>query len=242
MIDIQNLTFELDEHSERLPAVGLIVLQSDETMEHELRLWLPDSIRLFHSRIPNSVDISSDSLRQMKQALPASVALLPSTTDFKVIVYGCTSASTVIGEQAVTDRVHSVFPGVAVSNPLSAIKAQLDALQVRRLALLTPYVADVSRALIDSLQTAERQLVSVASFNESRDDRVARIARPSLMHSLEMLARDGKPDAIVASCTNLRLHGLIEQASQSLGIPVISSNSALAWHIIELLKMQECPL
>lgn len=238
MIDIQNLTFELDENSERLPAVGLIVLQSDETMEHELRLWLPDSIRLFHSRIPNSVDISSDSLQQMKQVLPATVALLPSTTDFKVIVYGCTSASTVIGEQAVADAVHSVFPGVAVSNPLSAIKAQLDMLQVRRLALLTPYVADVSRALIDSLQTPERQLVSVASFNESRDDRVARIAGSSLMHSLEMLARDGKPDAIVASCTNLRMHGLIEQASQSLGIPVISSNSALAWHVLQLLEMQ----
>ncbi|MGQ7844823.1 maleate cis-trans isomerase family protein [Granulosicoccus sp. 3-233] len=238
MIDIQVLPFEIDEDSEHLPAVGLVVLQTDETMEHELRLWLPDSIRLFHSRIPNSVDISNDSLQQMKQALPASVALLPSTTPFRVIVYGCTSATTVIGEQAVSDAVRGVFPGVAVSNPLSAIKAQLDVLQVCRPALLTPYVPEVSRALIDALQTPERQLVSVASFNESRDDRVARIARSSLMHSLDMLARDGRPDAIVASCTNLRTHGLIEEASQRLGIPVISSNSALAWHVLQLLDMQ----
>lgn len=241
MIDIQRLPFELDADAERLPAIGLVVLQTDETMEHELRLWLPDSVRLFHSRIPNKVAISSDSLQQMKQALPGSIALLPSTTHFRVIVYGCTSAATVIGEQAVIDAVHSVFPGVAVSNPLTAIKAQLDDLGVRRLALLTPYVPEISRALIDALQSDARQVSSVASFDEARDDRVARIARSSLMHSLEMLARDGKPDAIVASCTNLRMHGLTEEASQLLGIPVISSNSALAWHVMHLLNMQGCP-
>jgi len=235
MIDIRHMPLELDSDAEKLPAVGLVLLQTDESMEHELRLWLPESIRLFHSRIPNSVDISSESLQAMKQLLPDSVAMLPSTTPYSVIVYGCTSASTVIGEQAVTEAVQRVFPGVAVSNPLSAIKARLDDLQVRRLALLTPYVPEVSQALIDSLQSPERQLVSVGSFNEARDDRVARIARSSILHSLEELARKGKPDAIVASCTNLRLHGLIDEASQSLGIPVISSNSAVAWHVLQLL-------
>lgn len=239
MITIQHLPFELCADSDALPAVGLVLLQSDESMEHELRRWLPDTIRLFHTRIPNSVTISSDSLLQMKRSLPASVALLPSATHYKVIVYGCTSASTVIGEQAVCDAVRSVFPGVAVTNPLSAIKARLDDLGAVRVALLTPYVEDVSRALIDNLQGNDRRVVAAASFNESRDDRVARIAPASLMQALEKLAAAESPDAIVASCTNLRMYGLVEQASEALGIPVISSNSAVAWHIRTLLDMQD---
>lgn len=235
MTSIQTLPFELDPDSDSLPAIGLIVLQSDETLEHELRLWLPESLRLFHSRIPNSVDISHDSLVQMRQELPASVALLPAGTRYRIIVYGCTSAATVIGEDAVRDLIHSVIPGVAVSNPLSAIKAQLDSLNVLRLGLLTPYVPELSHALIDALETPDRQVVSVLSFNESRDDRVARISAVSLMQALERLTDSSRPDAIFASCTNLRMHGLVEAASRRLGIPVMSSNSALAWHVQRLL-------
>lgn len=241
MTTIQLLPFDLLQDNDDHPAIGLVLLQTDESMEHELRHWLPGTVRLFHTRIPNSVNISSHSLQQMQQVLPQSVALLPSATRYRVIVYGCTSASTVIGEQAVADAVQSVFPGVAVTNPLSAIKAQLDALGVRRLALLTPYVEDVSRALIKRLESDGRQVVAAASFNESRDDRVARIAPESLMKAFDKLALNGSPQAIVASCTNLRLYGLLEKASQTLGIPVISSNSAVAWHVRHLLKLQDRP-
>lgn len=59
---MKHFQFEPEEDDPDEPAVGLIVLQTDETMEHELRHWLPPTVRLFHTRIPNSVDISSDSL------------------------------------------------------------------------------------------------------------------------------------------------------------------------------------
>ncbi|MFT4730382.1 MAG: maleate isomerase [Granulosicoccus sp.] len=232
---MEHLSFELKADDATSPAVGLVVLQSDETMEHELRHWLADSIRLFHTRIPNEVEISQDSLHRMKAALPAATSLLPSTTDFKVIVYGCTSGTTVIGEQAVADAVRSVFPGVKVTNPLSAIKAQLLAMEAKRIALLTPYVPDVSKALIDELESAGIEVVRGASFHESRDDRVARISPESLQSAIESLGTPRDIDAIVASCTNLRTFDILDDVSTKVGIPVISSNSALVWHIKQLL-------
>lgn len=232
---MQTLPFTIEPDSTDQPAVGLVVLQSDETMEHELRHWLADNIRLFHTRIPNEVVISHTSLQRMKQALPAATALLPVTTSFSVIVYGCTSGTTVIGEQAVTDAVRSVFPLAAVTNPLSALKARLSSMNARRIALLTPYVPDVSAALIEALENAGIQVVTGATFNESRDDRVARISRQSLLEALQHLGKTSGLDAIVASCTNLRTHGLLEEASEQCGVPVVSSNSALAWHINVLL-------
>ncbi|NND92241.1 MAG: Asp/Glu racemase [Granulosicoccus sp.] len=232
---MRQLPFDIEEDREDCPAVGLVVLQTDETMEHELRHWLPANTRLFHTRIPNRIDINHDSLQAMKQALPESVALLPASTDFKVIAYGCTSAATVIGEQAVTDAVRSVFPGVAVTNPLSAIKARLVHLNAHRIALLTPYVPQVSQSMVDALESSGFNVVSVASFHEEHDDRVARIAQHSLLNAMTTLAGEGPVDAIVAACTNLRTRGLTERASEQLGIPVISSNAALSWHIQSLL-------
>jgi len=233
---MQSLNFHIQQDTPEHPAVGLIVLQSDESMEHELRHWLPDNVRLFHTRIPNEVVISHDSLQRMQARLPLTTALLPVTTDFKVIVYGCTSGATVIGEQAVSDAIQSVFPDAAVTNPLSALKARLASINACRIGLLTPYVPDVSAALMQALEDEGIQVVDGASFNESRDDQVARISRQSILDAVKHLGSTRGIDAVVASCTNLRTFGLIDEASQLAGVPVISSNSALAWHIGELLR------
>ena len=233
---MRSLQFVTEPDSVNEPAVGLIVLQSDETMEHELRHWLPDNIRLFHTRIPNEVVISHDSLQRMKDVLPETAALLPDTTEFKVIVYGCTSGATVIGEQAVAEAIQGVFPTAAVTNPLSALKARLASINAHNVALLTPYVPDVSAALIQALEDAGVHVVQGATFNESRDDQVARISRQSLLDAVTQLGKTDGIDAVVASCTNLRTHSLLQEAEQLAGVPVISSNSALAWHIEALLK------
>lgn len=233
---MKHLSFQIEEDDVLSPAVGLIVLQSDETMEHELRQWLPSTVRLFHTRIPNSVEINSDSLQAMQQQLPVVTSLLPRSTAFKVIVYGCTSGSTIIGESVVKEAVQSVFPDAAVTNPLSAVKARLQALEVRRLAILTPYVPDVSKAILTEIESTGINIIRGASFHESRDDRVARISAESLNSAIDELASPNDIDAIFASCTNLRMYDFLSEASQRVGIPVISSNSALAWHIEQLLE------
>lgn len=234
-VNIKQLPFELEPDAIDCPAVGLIVLQSDETMEHELRFWLPDSVRLFHSRIPNAVEITQDSLQRMKAALPEAVSLLPDTTDFKVIVYGCTSGTTIIGEKIVEQAVQRIFPQAKVTNPLTAIKARLSSLGAQRIALLTPYVPDVSAALVKELEKSGFDVIRGASFHESRDNRVARISQRSLQDAIEHLAEPHDIDAIVASCTNLRTYHLLQHPPTPLPLPVISSNSALTWHIQTLL-------
>lgn len=234
---MKHLTFELEEDNPDEPAVGLVVLQSDETMEHELRLWLPDSVRLFHTRIPNALEVTAETLHRMKQELPKVTALLPDTTDFKVIVYGCTSGTTVIGESEVEAAVQSVFPNAAVTNPLSAVKANLAALSVKRLAVLTPYIPDVSKAVLAELESAGVEIVRAASYHEIMDNRVARISGESISLAIDELGTPNDIDAIFASCTNLRMHRIIDQVSARVGVPVISSNSALAWHIQHLLNV-----
>jgi maleate cis-trans isomerase len=48
------------------------------------------------------------------------------------------------------------------------------------------------------------------------------------------VGKDPKIEAVFASCTNLRTLPVIETCERRLGKPVISSNLALAWHMMHL--------
>jgi len=217
------------------PTVGVVVLQTDEVLEDELRVWLSNDTRILHTRISSHPEVNTDTLSTMEAALPTSLSLLPNTAPISVIAYGCTSASTVIGEAKVQAIVQKTFPKVKVTNPLSALKAQLDDLGVKRLALLTPYEPVVSDALRKNLIEHGVEVVSFGTFNEPLDSNVCRIDEASIKAAVKQLHDETECDALFASCTNLRTAAWIEDFSKTLGTPVISSNSALSWHINQLL-------
>ena len=60
------LPFETDGGAGEKAALGLIVLQSDETMEREFRpLFEKADVALYHSRIPSAPEVSAASLAEM---------------------------------------------------------------------------------------------------------------------------------------------------------------------------------
>lgn len=231
---MNSLDAELDDASGPRATVGLIVLQSDEVIEHELRRWLPDDIRVLHSRIPNSTQVTAETLGAMARVLPEAARLLPCGIHYAAIAYGCTSASTVIGERRVAELVQGVFPGVPVTNPLTALKARLDNLGVSRIGLLTPYSQAVSKALFDHLQADGVEISRAATFDEADDTRVARIGARSVSEALVELGRHVDCDAVFGSCTNLRSQPFLDAVQRQLGKPVLTSNSVLAWHLEQL--------
>ena len=216
------------------PAVGLVVLQTDEVLERELAAWLPPSFRRFHTRIPSEPRVTADALLGMERALPDAVRLLPAAVRFDVVAYGCTSASALIGEARVAELVRAVVPGAAVTNPLGALGARLADLGARRIALLAPYAPDVSAELVARIEAWGVEVRHAATFDESVDARVARLSRRAVLGGLVALGRRGDCDAVFGACTNLRGLGLLEEAERPVGRPVLTSNSALAWHIERL--------
>lgn len=228
---MRTLACDYDERSAVGPTVGLIVLQSDEVMEAELRAWLPANIRLLHTRIPNDTRVSADTLCAMQDELPRVAGLLPAGVDYAAIAYGCTSASTLIGEAHVAELIHSVLPDVAVTNPMTALKAQLHSLGISRIALLTPYSQAVSSAIVDHLESSGIEIVQAGTFDEANDSRVARIDARSVLEAMVELGADERCEAVFGSCTNLRSLPFLAEARRRVGKPVITSNSALAWHI-----------
>ena len=220
--------------SPTIPTVGIVVLKSDEVIEDELRHWLTPNTRLLHTRIPSGDSVTKESLSAMESALPNALSLLPTDAPISVIAYGCTSGTTVIGEEKVAQLVHDVFPKAEVTNPLTAVKAKLHDLSAKKVALLTPYEPTVSQALHDHLTQHGIDIVSFGSFNEPLESNVSRIDQESLMTAIKTLHDQAHCDAIFASCTNLRTANWLDHFSAVLSTPVLSSNSALSWHINQL--------
>ncbi len=215
-------------------ALGVIVLSTDETLEPELRQITANSkASLYHTRIPFDPVVTPQTLARMEDELPASLSLLPKHTEFGAIGYGCTSGATVIGSNRIAEIVQQKFPGVSVTDPIAAVIAACRALGVERLGMLTPYRADVSAAMRNLLENNGIAITCFGSFEEEKDHKVARISEQSTLEGLLQVGA-GDCDAVFASCTNLRSFGVIEKAEAKLGKPVISSNSAFAWHLHRL--------
>lgn len=215
--------------------LGLIALQTDETLEHDLRRMLPiDGVALYTSRVPVAEQITGETLIEMEQTIPTSAALLPKALTYDVVAYGCTSGSSVIGSERVVELVKLGAQATNVTNPVTALSAACAHLSVSKLAFLSPYVEEVSQSLRTTLQNLDIESPVFGSFDEPFDQRVARIDAQSVINAALDLGRDPNTDAVFMSCTNLQTLDVIDQIETEISKPVLSSNQVLAWHMAQL--------
>jgi maleate isomerase len=217
-----------------------LVLESDQTMEWEMRQMadLP-GVALYHARLANEVEVTPDTLVQMELEVPKAAALLPGYLGLKAIGYGCTSGSTIIGEQRVSELIKSHHPTVPTSNPLTAAKAALKALGIKRLGLVTPYCPDVTELMQARFEEAGIVIQSVGSFYQQDDRVVGRITPDAILDAALAVGRNDLVDGVFISCTSLRAASIVGQAEAALGKPVTASNHALAWHLLRLAGIRD---
>lgn len=224
---------ELDKGYGELARLGLILLSTDETLENEARQMLGSRrVSLLHSRVPAHPDVTPDTLRLMEEGLPATAGLLPPQQD--VIGYGCTSGATIIGPDRVQDLIRTHHPEVQVTNPISAVVSACRALEVTRIAYVSPYVESVTRPMRAFLARQGIDTLTEASFGIKEDWSVARIPEKDTENMVSQAVSKADVQAVFTSCTNLRTFGLIDRIEQQTGLRMISSNQALLWHMLTL--------
>jgi maleate isomerase len=219
------------------PPMGLVVLQTDETIERDMRRLLGDA-PLYVTRVPSAPEVTSDTLQQMATEISGAAALLPQALEFGVIGYGCTSGTAQIGPDKIATLVNAGARTKTVSEPVSALIAACKHLGIKRLAFLSPYIAQVSDRLRDVLAVADVHTPVFGSFAEAQEAKVVRIDAGSIMDAARDLCADAKVDGLFLSCTNLRTLDVIAPLEKELGIPVLSSNLVLAWHMSQLAGVQ----
>lgn len=212
--------------------LGLIALQADETIEDDMSRLLPTDVSFLVSRVPSGEEVTPETLKAMASHLTAAATLFPRGLKFDTVGYGCTSGASQIGSARIAELVRSGTQADQVTEPVSALVAACRALDLKRLAVLSPYVASVSDHLRTVLAKEGIETPVFGSFAEPNEALVVSIDRTSIISAATALVQERAVDGLFLSCTNLRTLDVIAPLEQSLGLPVFSSNLVLAWHMM----------
>lgn len=225
------MEYELDEGAGGGCRLGVVLLCTEETFDYEARAMLAGrDANLMTARIPCGPDVTPADLLAMAPEMTRTAALLP--RGLSAVAYACTSGATVIGPERVAGLMQAAHPGTPSTDPLTAVIAALSACRARRIAMVTPYVPQVSAPMIARLGQAGIEVIHAVSFGQKEDWTVARITESSTRAAMLRAGRVPGVQAVFTSCTNLRTFGIIEAVEQELGLPVISSNQALLWDML----------
>ncbi|MFT5451772.1 MAG: maleate isomerase [Enterobacterales bacterium] len=232
---IENLPFETEQVIASRARIGIVVLATDYTLEHELRhlVRLP-GVDFYHARIANSPEITPDTLRAMEPMITATAGLILPGDTLDVLAFACTSASIVLGTEAVAKNLKKAKPEAETSNPAFAAFCAFRALGAKRIAVLTPYAKPVNDMVQKAIEGAGFEVPVFGSFSEPHDPTVAAIDTPSLKAAITRITKDYEVDAVFVSCTSVRIAADVAEIEAETGIPVTSSNHALAWHCLRL--------
>jgi maleate isomerase len=241
MILIEHLPFETDSGIASRGRVGLIVLATDFTIEHEWRAVFAavPGLALYQSRVFNDSTITPETLRAMEPRIAEAADLILPGSDVDVVAFGCTSASMAIGEEKVFDKIRTVRPNVSCTTPITAAFAAFRAMGASRIAVLTPYRADVNLIVADYIRGRGFEVPVFGSYNEQNDGIVARISPASVKAGIEAIIAKAEVDAVFVSCTSVRLAEAAAAIESEIGLPVTSTNHALAWHAMRIAGVED---
>lgn len=238
--DLGVLDASLDSGVAHRAAIGLLVLATDQTMEHEFqRLVQLPGVGLYVARLYNDAEITPATLRAMAPRISPATSLILPGLRLDVVAFGCTSASMTLGEEVVFGEIRKARPEVACTTPVTAAFAAFKALGARRIGVLTPYAPAVNATVRAYLEEGGMSVGAFATFDKQDDREAARIDPRSIAAGVKALVRAAPLDCVFVSCTSLRLAEAVAEIEHEVQIPVTSSDHALAWHCLRLADVRD---
>jgi maleate isomerase len=217
------------EYGDRL-RLGIIVPSGNVIAEPQIRAMLPPGVNALITRLALRGSSEAE-LRRMEAGVEDASRLL---ADAQVdrIVFHCTAVTTFSPEAgpAIRHRITAAtgIRGLVTSDSLGAA---FKALRIRRVVLLTPYIAPVHQREIAFLEHLGLDVVGDAALGIDTNDAMARVS-PAALEDWALSQRNDCADGYFLSCTALRTAELIAPLEQKLGRPVLTSNQVMVWHAL----------
>jgi maleate isomerase len=230
------MPYELDEGLGARARIGLIVLATDQTVEHEFRQIITplDGVAFYETRIANAQQITPETLADMeKRITPCTEVIMPGCR-LDVVAYGCTSGAMVIGDQRVGECIRAARPGIAYTTPMKAAYAAFEALGMQRIAYIAPYSESLCVRMCEEIEEHGFEVPAMGSWNEPDDDRAARLSAETVAAAVRDLGSSDLVDGVFVSCSSVRIALTVEAMEAEIGKPITSSNHAMAWHCLRL--------
>ena len=206
--------------------VGLLSLDEDRFAASEIRAFLVGGgVEVLDTRVGMPASLTLDGFLDMDAAFQGGAALLADRCSLMAVA--CASVSVAMGPALLTEIVGEGLRGAEVIEPIAAYVDSLTNRSASRVALLTPYAAGTHRAL--SLLLQEKGITVVADVRLRVPGRQvpSDVAPMSIIEAVNQ-ADLGNAEALLISCTALSTMDLLDGLESQLGVPVVTTNRALA--------------
>jgi len=222
--------------------LGFLLPPGNPTVEPEMIALAPEGVSVHFHRMTargatGSLDGQDDRNRMMIENIVGSIELLAMVNP-DVIVLAHTATSYSLGRQGEADLLARLekSAGRRVITAFGSVLLALERLNVRRLALGTPYAAETTLQGKAQLAAHGLEVVNFANLQCVTNiyDETAERA-----YGLARLVDREDAEAVFLSGTGMPTLPVLELLEQDLGKPVISSASAMMWHALRLAGVRQ---
>jgi maleate isomerase len=231
--------------------IGMLVPSSNTTMETEVPGLLrrreqeqPEDGFTFHSARLRMEEVTPEALRAMNaETERATTELADLRPD--VVATACLVAIMAQGPKhhcAVEAEIESILerehaPAPAVSSAGALVDA-LHALGARRIAMVTPYLEELTRLVAGYIEDAGIEVGDAISLEVSDNRAVAALEPDDLRNHWKRLDLSDCDALVLSACVQMRSLSAIEEVEHESGLPTLSAATATTWAILRSLDLE----
>jgi maleate isomerase len=209
--------------------VGLLVPSSNTVMEVDFHRHLPASRFTVHTGRMYLEETTPEAESEMldRHVMPAARDVATARPD--VLVFGCTSAGALLGNQADTQLCAQIAEatGTEVISTIASVRRALRRRGARRIGVITPYVESLNEKIQASLKADGVEVPVIRGLGITENFAIARVAPADIVRFAVDTMQGLGIDVAFASCTNLRAVEALAGIEEALDAPVVTSNQAV---------------
>lgn len=208
--------------------IGIVLPSSNTVVEPMAATALRGQDATAHFSRLGVFDVTLDaaSLAQFTMQKHKEAARLLADAQVDRLVWGGTSAAWIgIAQDQDWCAGITALTGIPATTCVLEMNRQLVERRVRRIALVTPYTADVQARIIETYRALGFETVAEAHHGGTVSNDYAAIPADRIVAMMRDLAA-ARPEAILVMCTNMRGAACAAAIEAETGIPVIDSAQA----------------
>ncbi len=229
--------------------IGLIVPSSNVTMETEIPAMLQSRPGhygeefTFHSSRMRMQSVTQEELERMDDQSEHCATLL-SDARCDVLAYACLIGIMAQGpgyheesEETLHRQTVENDGDAPVVTSAGALVRALERLEAEEVALIAPYVEDLTRTVIDYFESAGVDVIDYETLECPDNLEVAQLDQRNLIDIADGLDTDSADALVLSSCVQMPSLNSIQAAEDRFGLPVFSAATATTYEILDQLEV-----